>query len=187
VGVGRETGGPYHSADQARRLDPATGLENLGYAAAFEIGRLMALGDPRFALDLMHWRRDGRLSIDITLINRLFVQRLALQVVPLPDLWNPRSTLLMPRILTSLSTKSFSTLMQAGKLGALRDPTGLQAVRDRLPGLDAGQVALAKGLNVQVMQSVMGRLALSGSVLDEIGYAQVAPREARLGGFQRPL
>ena len=33
--------------------------------------RLLALGDPRFALDLMHWRRDGRLSLDTALFNRL--------------------------------------------------------------------------------------------------------------------
>jgi hypothetical protein len=209
VGVQRETGGPYHSADQARRLDPATGLENLGYAAAFEIGRLMALGDPRFALDLMHWRRDGRLSLDTTLFNRIFVQRFAHQTVALPELLNPRAMQLMPRILTSLGTRSLDTLMQTGKLGALRDPTGLQAVRDRLPGLDVGQVALAKGLNLTVVQSVMGSLALSGSLLDEIGFAQAAPLETRLdlilenpalhfgpqmeafnvrlGGFQRPL
>jgi hypothetical protein len=209
VGVRRETGGPYHSADQARRLDPATGLESLGYASAFEIGRLMALGDPRFALDLMHWRRDGRLSIDTALLGRIFATRFAHQVVALPELLNPRAMLLMPRILTSLGTRSFSNLMQTGKFGSLRDPTGLQAVRDRLPGLDAGQVAVAKGLNLQVVQSVMGSLALSGSVLDEIGFAQAAPLEARLdvilenpalhfgpqleafnvrlGGFQRPL
>lgn len=209
VGVKREAGGPYHSADQARRLDPATGLENLGYAAAFEIGRLMALGDPRFALDLMHWRRDGRLSLDTALLGRIFATRFALQAVLLPDLLNPRAMQLLPRILTSLGTQAFSGLMQGGKLGTLRDPTGLMAVRDRLPGLDAGQVALAKGLNLQIVQSVMGSLALSGSVLDEIGFAKTVLLETRLdvilenpalhfgpqleafnvrlGGFQRPL
>jgi hypothetical protein len=209
VGISRETDGPYHSADQARRLDPATGLENLGYAAAFEIGRLMALGDPHFALDLMHWRRDGRLSLDTALFNRIFAQRLVHQVVALPELLNPRAMLLMPRILTGLTAQSCSTLMQTGKLGLLRDPTGLMSVRDRLPGLDASQVALAKGLNLQVVKSVLGSLALSGSVLDEIGFAQTAPLETRLdvllvnpalhfsaqieafnvrlGGFQRPL
>jgi hypothetical protein len=178
VGVARERSGPYHSADQARRLDPATGLENLGYAAAFEIGRLMALGDPRFALDLMHWRRDGRLSVDTALFGRLIGQRLAFGA--LPELLNPRAMLLMPRVLASFGTQTFGDLMQGGRLGALRDPTGLLAVRERLPGLDAAVVASAKGLNLQVVQSVMGSLALSGSLLDEIGFGQAEPLEARL-------
>ena len=209
VGVRRETVGPYHHADQARRLDPATGLENLGYAAAFEIGRLMALGDPRFALDLMHWRRDGRLSLDTALFNRLITARLARPGLVLPELLNPRAMLLMPRILTTLTARSFDGLMKGGRLGALRDPTGLVALRERLPGLDATQVAEAKGLDVVVVQSLLGGLTLAGTVLDEIGFAQIAPQEARLdvllqdpqrhfapqvqafesrlGGFRRPL
>lgn len=180
VGVRRETVGPYHTADQARRLDPATGLENLGYAAAFEIGRLMALGDPRFALDLMHWRRDGRLSIDSALLSRLLRDRLARPGLVLPELFNPRAMLLMPRILTSLTARSVSGLMQAGRLGALRDPTGLVALRERLPGLDATQVAEAKGLDLLIVQTLLGSVALSGSVLDEIGFAQTPALEARL-------
>lgn len=209
VGVRRETAGPYHHADQARRLDPATGLENLGYAAAFEIGRLLALGDPRFALDLMHWRRDGRLSLDTALFNRLITARLARPGLVLPELLNPRAMLLMPRILTTLTARSFDGLMKGGRLGALRDPTGLAALRERLPGLDATQVAEAKGLDLVVVQGLLGGLALSGTVLDEIGFAQIAPQEARLdvllrdpqrhfapqvqafenrlGGFRRPL
>lgn len=180
VGVQRESAGPYHSADQARRLDPATGLENLGYAAAFEIGRLMALGDPRFALDLLHWRRDARLSLDTRLIGRLFNERLAGRGLLIPDLLNPRTLFVMPRILNSLGALSFGQLMQSERLGTLRDPTGLQAVRDRLPGLDPSRVALAKGLQLEVVQSVLGSLALGGSVLDEIGFGQTATLEANL-------
>ena len=180
VGVQRETAGPYHSADQARRLDPATGLENLGYAAAFEIGRLMALGDPRFALDLMHWRRDARLALDTTLLNRLFDARLGGRGVALPELLNPRALFVLPRILTSLGALSFGNLMQSQKLGVMRDPTGLLAVRDRLPGLDASRVAQAKGLQLEVVQSVLGSLALGGSVLDEVGFTQTPVLEANL-------
>ena len=53
----RDPLGPYHSADQARRVVAETGAENISYASAFEIGRLLAAADGRLAQELMRWRR----------------------------------------------------------------------------------------------------------------------------------
>lgn len=53
----RDPLGPYHSADQARRVVAETGAENISYAAAFEVGRLLAAADARLAQELMRWRR----------------------------------------------------------------------------------------------------------------------------------
>ncbi|MEZ4470813.1 MAG: hypothetical protein R3F60_08445 [bacterium] len=53
----RDARGPYHSADQCRRISPETGLEDIAYAAAFEVGRLLAAADARLAQELMRWRR----------------------------------------------------------------------------------------------------------------------------------
>jgi hypothetical protein len=55
----RDPLGPYHSADQCRRATPETGAEDVSYACAFEVGRLLAAADPRLAQDLMRWRREG--------------------------------------------------------------------------------------------------------------------------------
>ena len=55
----RDTLGPYHSADQARRATPDTGAEDISYASAFEVGRLLAAADPRLAQALMRWRREA--------------------------------------------------------------------------------------------------------------------------------
>lgn len=54
----REAGTPYHAADQARRI-AEDGREDLSEAAAFEIGRLLALAAPRFVAELQAWRRTG--------------------------------------------------------------------------------------------------------------------------------
>jgi len=60
----REQPGPdgtlplLHSSDQARRVGP-DGRENLSLAAAFEIGRLLALADPSIVAALLSWRKDG--------------------------------------------------------------------------------------------------------------------------------
>lgn len=55
----RDNLGPYHSADQCRRVTPETGAEDISYAAAFEVGRLLAAADPRLAKALMSWRRES--------------------------------------------------------------------------------------------------------------------------------
>lgn len=54
----RDAGSPFHTADQARRV-AEDGLEDLSEAAAFEIGRLLAMATPRFLVDLQAWRRTG--------------------------------------------------------------------------------------------------------------------------------
>jgi hypothetical protein len=55
----RDTLGPYHSADQCRRAAPEAGVEDISYAAAFEVGRLLAAADARLAQELMRWRRQA--------------------------------------------------------------------------------------------------------------------------------
>lgn len=49
----------YHSADQCRRATPETGAEDISYAAAFEVGRLLGAADGRLAQELMRWRRES--------------------------------------------------------------------------------------------------------------------------------
>ena len=55
----RDPLGPYHSADQCRRVTPETGAEDVTYACAFETGRLLAAADARLAQELMRWRREA--------------------------------------------------------------------------------------------------------------------------------
>jgi hypothetical protein len=55
--LGRDAAGPYHAADQARRVSPETGAEDITYAAAFEVGRLLCAADGRAAGELLRWRR----------------------------------------------------------------------------------------------------------------------------------
>lgn len=55
--LSRDPNGPYHSADQARRVAPEVGAEDVSYACAFEVGRLAAAADARLAQELMRWRR----------------------------------------------------------------------------------------------------------------------------------
>ena len=47
-----------HAADQARRVGP-DGIEDMSLAAAFEIGRLLAVSQPAVVAGLLGWRQDG--------------------------------------------------------------------------------------------------------------------------------
>lgn len=49
--------GPYHTSDHAMHYDPDDGVFNHAYAAAWQIGRLLALSDANFARELFDWRR----------------------------------------------------------------------------------------------------------------------------------
>ncbi len=49
--------GPYLYSDKAIRYDPVTGLFDLSQAAAWQIGRLLALADATFARQMFEWRR----------------------------------------------------------------------------------------------------------------------------------
>ena len=48
---------PYKNSDDARGLEPSTGLDVIHHSAAFELGRLLALSDPKFIDSLTRWRR----------------------------------------------------------------------------------------------------------------------------------
>ncbi|NEO87067.1 MAG: hypothetical protein F6J87_22825 [Spirulina sp. SIO3F2] len=48
---------PVHSADQLLILDQSYGLLDASYAAAWQLGRLLALQDQSFAISLYNWKR----------------------------------------------------------------------------------------------------------------------------------
>jgi hypothetical protein len=50
--------GPFYHTDGAVFYDPTFGTFNLSYAAAFEVGRLLALSDGAFTSNLIRWRND---------------------------------------------------------------------------------------------------------------------------------
>ena len=48
---------PAHSSDELLRYNPALGMLDASYAAAWELGRLLALQDKRFSTTLFRWKR----------------------------------------------------------------------------------------------------------------------------------
>jgi hypothetical protein len=131
--VDRDPLGPYHSADQARRVDPTTGTEDIGYAAAFEQGRLLAAADPRFGQELMRWRREAYRQAARSNVAASVWKTVPDVVVDPPDALR----------LGMVAPVSVTVLERAGAgAGTPTDATGRKAV-DGAPGLDAGRLAQA--------------------------------------------
>jgi hypothetical protein len=66
--------GPISCSDAALRFDPATGMLDVSYATAWQLGRLMALGDRELALAIFQWRR-ANLQRAVRLVGRIMLAR----------------------------------------------------------------------------------------------------------------
>jgi hypothetical protein len=129
----RDNLGPCHSADQCRRATPETGAEDVSYAAAFEVGRLLAAADGRLAQELMRWRREAykqsaRADVKVAVTN-------AISLVEALDLHQPWVPVVSASAATSVAKGA----------GPIADAFGLSAVA-RAPGLDPQAVQQAWGL-----------------------------------------
>jgi hypothetical protein len=173
--IAREEQGPYHCADQARRLDVATGLWDLGYAAAFEVGRQLALADPRFALALMRWRRGDEQRLRRRLEARRLEQLLRDSVNDaLADL---DGGTLAPR-LGRLLLDDLDGLVGRNMLRA--DPTELRDLMQEMPGLDETRLREALDLDPDALHRILDPGVLADPLADPL----VADELERLTRFE---
>jgi hypothetical protein len=91
--LSRDLNGPYHTADQARRIAADTGAEDVSYACAFEVGRLLAAADARLGQELMRWRRgafteSSRTTVISTVASRMTLLVAAPQLAPLANVYS---------------------------------------------------------------------------------------------------
>lgn len=153
----RDKLGPYHSADQCRRATPETGAEDVSYAAAFEVGRLLAAADGRLAQELMRWRREAykqsaRADVKLAVTS-------AISLVELLDLHAPWVPVMSASAATSVAKGA----------GPIADAFGLNAV-SRAPGLNPQAVQQAWGL-----ASVDEAVAILGGDPGVLGAQVTAP------------
>jgi hypothetical protein len=144
----RDTLGPYHSADQCRRVTPETGAEDISYAGAFEIGRLLAAADQRLAVELARWRRGAYARSAQNDVVTLFDREMP--SVLLDDLRAYVDQAIVPVVSNSLVPR-----ITAG-IGPVADRYGIDVVKDA-PGLDPGLVQVAWRLpSLEVSRAVLG-------------------------------
>ena len=153
----RDSLGPYHSADQARRVTPETGAEDISYAAAFEAGRLMAAADPRLAQALMRWRRESyKQSARQSTIGALPAEATA----GLPADADGRLHTPVAPVVALSATQSIA----ASGVPA-RDPHGVLAAGS-YPGLDPGTLATAWNITAAEAATLLGDPGTLGAVAE---------------------
>jgi hypothetical protein len=160
--LSRDTLGPYHAADQARRVSPESGAEDVSYAAAFEVGRLLAAADGRLAQELLRWRR-ACYRRGATIDLRGALGALAASAA-LPEELLRR----LPGVL-SLAVAAGVLDRVARRAGPSVDPAGLRDL-SQVVGLDPASLAVAWRLeSVDVARAVLqGDPAALGAVVTPV-------------------
>jgi hypothetical protein len=140
---------PFGSADEAKIYDPRTGMFDLTYAVAWQLGRLMALSSKEFSVALLNWQREANYLIDLIVEQQQQAADYG-EVLGLPEPSARRAAasgkpavdrkLMLRSIASFLSTKFAEQVVSDGTEGGRlfgegRDPTGVRALRDSLPGL----------------------------------------------------
>jgi hypothetical protein len=189
--LARNPAGPYQCADQARTVSPETNREDISYAAAFEIGRLLAAADPRLAVDLARWRRtayaqQARADVINNLLTRL--GKPTLPGLPAdPGQWQ--------QAMVGATAAAYMTGRAASGIGPEADPWGLKMISN-VPGLNPDQLAATWNLSgTDEASGLLGRQAGSlgvsavpggvtaGSEVETIG--QLADRPDLLGAISQ--
>jgi hypothetical protein len=189
----RDALGPYHSSDQARRVVAETGAENISYAAAFEVGRLLAAADARLAQELMRWRRGSfRSSARQSAIDLLqVVMRLNLIENPLDPVALRYSVDVLEKVTKGIAPPTDRFGVEALLASPLLQPERL-AKAFALKSVDDAVRLL--GADVALTQSVLvdgGRgvptTNLDQVLSDQIGMAALAElRQRAFANFQEP-
>ena len=152
----RDPLGPYHSADQARRLSVETGVEDISYAAAFEVGRLLAASDHQLAQQLLRWRRDAyQQSARLDVVAAL-QQRLAAAFTP--DELARLDEALVPMVAVAATGR-----MTRGA-APIADPSGLDLLA-HAAGLDPVKLGAAWSLSTAEAKVLLGDAGTLGAVV----------------------
>lgn len=153
-----EKGNPFARADEALVLDPQAGLLDISYAAAWQLGRLLALASPSFADALQLYLDELRSAKDAASAIQALARALRMEGQgSYADLWRRelqeliitlRSNLLKPEqqeeLLDGLAGAGTSRETNQSILSAFREASGDQDLATRLDELGLSNIDIAQ-------------------------------------------
>ena len=134
---------PFVTSDSAMIYDQKTGLFDLSLATAWQIGRLAALADKTFSVEMLRWRREGQRVLSMVR-ERKDLYREFSDVVNFDQVLGSRKTsnMLDPLLIFDLVLEFLGTTVSAMTtrddeplFAALCDPSGLECRLADLPGV----------------------------------------------------
>ena len=131
---------PFFSAEAALIYDQTTGMFDVSYAVAWQIGRLLALSDRSFATNMLQWRQQQSQAVD----QEMYFKNMPPEVLNLLDL--PEDNLeLLPAVelqkrMKDVFAVKLASFFDEKKVGdrlpiMVRDKTGVLNRKRELPGL----------------------------------------------------
>jgi hypothetical protein len=178
-------GQPYHVADQARRVGP-DGREDVSYAAAFEVGRLLAMSDLQYLRALRQWVRQEFVARRHTDVVQPYLDGLGI-TLPYDILFGRELT---RRLLSPTGGIGGDPLVRLG------NPLPLHEAELLFAANDPAVLARGFGLEAQFVADVLGTQLMTGivsaTVLDtgvntfedlQLGTATLVGLETDLQGF----
>ena len=103
---------PYADADQLLRYDPDNGMFDVSYAAAWEVGRLLALHDASFAAALFRWKLTQTKASAAALEQEVIDQELPPLAAAVEGAGEDATTLRVRQVLTGLVAPAVAALTQ---------------------------------------------------------------------------
>jgi hypothetical protein len=132
--------GPFFSAEAGMVYDAKTGLFDLSYAVAWQIGRLLALSDSEFAVGLMNARKEQKLNQNIGLEQENSLSRMQGLFAETPLQLGRNHRHAITDLIHDFLSKDFASSIRPKSLAAeplisVADHTGTKQKAARLPGL----------------------------------------------------
>ncbi len=131
---------PFFSSESGMIYDAKTGLFDVSYAVAWQIGRLLALSDSEFAVGLMKWRKAQKVAENLKVEQHHALNRMqGLFATTDAQLEFTDKKIIANLIHTFLSTDFAGQVSPAGRMEKplirMGDPTGTRAKTGEMPGL----------------------------------------------------
>jgi len=131
---------PFFSAESGMIYDAKTGLFDLSYAVAWQIGRLLALSDSEFAVGLMKWRKEQKMAQNMKMEQGHTLNRMQGLFADAPKQLGAGDKNIIANLIHTFLSMDFAHLvrpqnLEAEPLISIADHTGTKERAGQLPGL----------------------------------------------------
>lgn len=175
-----DAGAPYTSAAAAMIYDRKNGLFDQSYAAAWQTGRLLALSDRSFGIQLMQWRRAGHRTVNLLAGRAASAQRrIVLSTGATPASPAASVDALRGLLKPKLASREFMQQLLGDFSNKVAPHVSRRAIASRMPALRNAAATPAPAAPVHAIRTMMAHPAARQLLVEE-SEAQLADPDSPL-------